>query len=92
MSSDLVGDSTSRWISSQVDYFVNATVKEGDQDVSVSQYLDDTIQALAADSSNPAKLAEYQKALMIYTLHMNSQSSVIKTIKDTDTAIVHNFV
>ncbi|GAB1846712.1 hypothetical protein MyNCGM683_15450 [Achromobacter xylosoxidans] len=55
-------------------------------------YLNDKIAALGdGDSANPQKLAEYQKAVMVYTVHLNAQTSMIKSIADLDKGIVHNF-
>ena len=56
------------------------------------EYLNAKIADLGdGDSANPQKLAEYQKAIMIYTVHLNAQSSMIKSIADLDKGIVHQF-
>jgi type III secretion apparatus needle protein len=72
------------YIDTVVEKFITITAKfETD--------LDAAIGALGeGDSSSPKKLAEYQKALMKYTLHMNSQSALIKGIKDMDGTVLHN--
>lgn len=70
------------------DKFINAKV--GDK--SYLEYLNDSINALGSnDSSNPAKLAQYQKAVMVYTVHLNALSSMTKSISDLDKGIVHSF-
>jgi type III secretion apparatus needle protein len=57
-----------------------------------STALDDAIDALGVgDSTNPTALAEYQKALMKFTLHVNAQSSFMKGTRDMDSTIIHNF-
>jgi type III secretion apparatus needle protein len=81
--STLTADSI--YIDTQVAKFAAASTK-------FSTDLDNAIAALGTgDSSNPKELAEYQKALMKFTLHMNAQSSFLKGTKDLDGGIIHNF-
>jgi type III secretion protein F len=49
------------------------------------------LNALNGDPSNPTLLAKYQAELSQYTLYRNAQSSAIKAMKDTDSAIISNF-
>ena len=82
------------FISNLADKFEQAKVKGGpnnDKDMSLIDNLNEKIDALASDSSDPAALARYQKAIMVYTVHQNSQSSLIKSIADLDKGIIHNF-
>lgn len=46
---------------------------------------------LTKDPSNPSVLAEYQSALLTYTLLRNAQTSTIKAYKDIGAAIIQNF-
>ena len=85
-------ESNGTFISRLADKFENAQIKGDDgKEVSLIQNLNDKIDALAKDSSDPAALARYQKAIMVYTVHQNSQSSLIKSIADLDKGIIHNF-
>ena len=80
------------FISNLADQFERAKAKGKDGiDLRLIDYLDEKIADLAGDSSDPARLAQYQKAIMVYTVHQNSQSSLIKSVADTDKGIIHNF-
>jgi len=80
------------FIDNLYDQFANATVNDGGEQKTYLKYLNDKIAALGSgDSANPAKLAEYQKAIMVYTVHLNAQTSMIKSIADLDKGIVHQF-
>ncbi len=83
---------TKNFIDNLVDQFTSATIEDGNSQKTYLQYLDDKIKALGdGDSANPAKLAEYQKAIMVYTIHLNAQTSMVKSISDLDKGIVHQF-
>lgn len=74
------------------DKFADAKVDDGGTKKGYLEYLDDKIKDLGdGDSANPAKLAAYQKAIMVYTVHLNAQTSTIKSIADLDKGIVHQF-
>ncbi|WP_410751984.1 type III secretion system needle filament subunit SctF [Citrobacter sp. U14242] len=53
--------------------------------------LDDALNTLQNDPSNPANLAKYQSALSEYTLYRNAQSNVVKSFRDIDQSIIANF-
>jgi type III secretion protein F len=48
-------------------------------------------EALKADPSDPAVLANYQSKLQQYTLFRNAQTSTVKAYKDIGAAIIQNF-
>ncbi|MFY3138374.1 type III secretion system needle filament subunit SctF [Achromobacter xylosoxidans] len=76
------------FIDNLYDMFANAKV----DGKTYQDYLNEKIKALGdGDSANPQKLAEYQKAVMVYTVHLNAQSAMIKSIADLDKGIVHQF-
>ena len=62
-----------------------------DKQVSFNEHLNERIDALGADSSDPMKLALYQKAIMMFTVHTNATSSMIKSIADLDKGVVRDF-
>ncbi|RBL82019.1 EscF/YscF/HrpA family type III secretion system needle major subunit [Streptomyces cavourensis] len=79
---------STNFIDNLYDQFANAKV----DGKTYQQYLEEKIKALGdGDSANPQKLAEYQKAVMVYTVHLNAQSAMIKSIADLDKGIVHQF-
>lgn len=61
----------------------------GTQDLQKS--LDEALDTLQNDPSNPANLAKYQSALSEYTLYRNAQSNVVKSFRDIDQSIIANF-
>lgn len=61
----------------------------GTQDL--QKNLDDALDTLQSDPSNPANLAKYQSALSEYTLYRNAQSNVVKSFRDIDQSIIANF-
>jgi len=76
------------------DKFEQATVKgnDGTTDQSFHAHLEEQINALGTgDSSDPQKLARYQKAIMMFTVHTNAQTSMVKSISDLDKGIVRDF-
>lgn len=74
------------------DRFENARVTEGGKETTFIEHLNEKINALGTgDSSDPAKLARYQKAIMMFTVHTNAQTSMIKSISDLDKGIVREF-
>lgn len=83
-----VKDGKKNFINDLFDNFANAKV-EGK---SFHDHLNEKIADLGTgDSSNPQKLAMYQKAIMMFTVHTNAQSSMIKSIADLDKGIVRDF-
>lgn len=76
------------------DQFANAKVKSNvDGELqSFHEHLEEQIEQLGTgDSSNPQKLARYQKGIMMFTVHTNAQSSMIKSIADLDKGITRDF-
>ncbi|MES3566920.1 type III secretion system needle filament subunit SctF [Citrobacter freundii] len=63
--------------------------EQGTQDLRLS--LDQTLEVLQKDPSNPGNLAAYQSALSEYTLYKNAQSNVVKSFRDIDQGIIANF-
>lgn len=53
--------------------------------------LDDALEAISGDASNPELLAKYQAALAEYTLYRNAQSNAVKAYKDVDANTIRNF-
>jgi type III secretion protein F len=53
--------------------------------------LDDALQKVTADASDPEALAKYQAALAEYTLYRNAQSNAVKAYKDVDANTIRNF-
>lgn len=47
--------------------------------------------AVAADPSNPQKLAEHQALFSEYTLFRNALSNIIKSLKDVSQGVVQNY-
>jgi|GEM_PF-1484320 len=65
---------------------------DGSGHQSFTEHLNDQIDALGkGDSSDPQKLARYQKAIMMFTVHTNAQTSMVKSISDLDKGIVRDF-
>lgn len=58
-----------------------------DLNASLQQALED----LAKDPSNPSLLAKYQALLSEYTLYRNAQTNVVKAYKDLDSSIIQNY-
>jgi type III secretion protein F len=50
--------------------------------------LDDALEKLAGDASNPKFLAAYQSAFSSYTVFRNAQTNTVKGFKDIDMAII----
>ncbi|QHE91854.1 EscF/YscF/HrpA family type III secretion system needle major subunit [Pandoraea fibrosis] len=90
-----MADSTgSNFITKLFDQFANAKVKsnKGDTQHSFMEHLNEQIAELGTgDSSDPQKLARYQKAMMMFSVHTNAQASVIKGINDIDKGIIRDF-
>ncbi|MEX6391376.1 EscF/YscF/HrpA family type III secretion system needle major subunit [Proteus mirabilis] len=55
-----------------------------------SYELSEALEALKADTSNAAALAEYQAKLAEYNITRNAQSTSIKVIKDLAMSIIGN--
>ncbi|MDR7343703.1 type III secretion protein F [Pantoea alhagi] len=53
--------------------------------------LQQALQEVHDDPSNPATLSKYQALLSEYTLYRNAQSNITKTYKDVSSAIISNF-
>jgi len=82
------------FVNNLFDKFEKATVKsnDGNSDQSFHKHLEEQINALGTgDSSDPQKLARYQKAIMMFTVHTNAQTSMVKSISDLDKSIVRDF-
>ncbi|AJC21253.1 EscF/YscF/HrpA family type III secretion system needle major subunit [Pandoraea pulmonicola] len=75
--------------------FAGATVestKEKGKRHSFTDHLNEQIDELGTgDSSDPQKLARYQKAMMMFSVHTNAQASVIKGIGDVDKGVIRDF-
>ncbi len=69
---------------SKVDQYFHKTVK------TQSYELSEALEALKADTSNAAALAEYQAKLAEYNITRNAQSTSIKVIKDLAMSIIGN--
>ena len=50
--------------------------------------LDEALEQLRLDASDPSKLAKYQAAFSSYTVFRNAQTNTIKGFKDIDMAII----
>lgn len=88
-----MADSTN-FITKLFDQFANAKVKSNkeDKEHSFIDHLNEQIEELGTgDSSDPQKLARYQKAMMMFSVHTNAQASVIKGINDIDKGIIRDF-
>lgn len=68
----------------QVDDFFQQPVKDQ------SDALKKALEALKADTSNAAALADYQARLAEYNITRNAQSTSIKVIKDLAMSIIGN--
>lgn len=53
--------------------------------------LQQALQEVHDDPSNPATLSKYQAILSEYTLYRNAQSNITKTYKDVSSAVISNF-
>lgn len=69
---------------SKVDQYFHKPVK------TQSYELSEALEALKADTSNAAALAEYQAKLAEYNITRNAQSTSIKVIKDLAMSIIGN--
>ena len=87
------GASSDNFINNLFNKMVNATFQDDDgNQVGFEQHLNKAIDALGTgDSSSPAKLARYQKAIMLFTVHSNATSSMVKSIADLDKGIIRDF-
>jgi len=87
------GGSGDNFINSLFNEMANATFQDDDgNQVGFEQHLNNAIKALGTgDSSSPAKLARYQKAIMMFTVHTNATSSMVKSISDLDKGIIRDF-
>ncbi|MEJ2769464.1 type III secretion system needle filament subunit SctF [Mycetohabitans sp. B46] len=72
------------YIESANKIFYNNTQKLKDK-------LDAALKDLAREPDNPTLIAQYQAICSEYTLYRNAQSNMIKSFKDTDSAIIANF-
>lgn len=50
--------------------------------------LDEALEELKDDASDPGKLAAYQAAFSSYTVFRNAQTNTVKGFKDIDMAII----
>ncbi|HDT0720979.1 TPA: type III secretion system needle filament subunit SctF [Proteus mirabilis] len=82
MARSLVGTDVSSI--SKVDQYFHQPVK------TQSKELSKALEALKADTSNAAALAEYQAKLAEYNITRNAQSTSIKVIKDLAMSIIGN--
>lgn len=57
----------------------------------LNEQLTDAQDELSNNPSDPVALANYQQVMSEYNLYRNAQSSAVKSMKDTDSAIVSNF-
>lgn len=57
----------------------------------LNKKLQEALDLMQKDPSNPAVLASYQAALSTYTLYRNAQSNTVKVYKDIASAIITNF-
>ncbi|HFK2131721.1 type III secretion system needle filament subunit SctF [Proteus mirabilis] len=69
---------------SKVDQYFHKPVK------TQSNELSKALEALKADTSNAAALAEYQAKLAEYNITRNAQSTSIKVVKDLAMSIIGN--
>jgi type III secretion protein F len=82
------------FITKLFEQFAKATVKshKTGKEQTFTQHLNEQIDELGTgDSSDPQKLARYQKAMMMFSVHTNAQASVIKGIGDVDKGIIRDF-
>lgn len=87
-----MADPTGIFINDIFNQFADAKIKNGNEEQTFFQHLDEQIKALGTgDSSNPQKLAMYQKAMMMFTVHTNTQASTIKGVGDMDKGIIRDF-
>lgn len=54
----------------------------------LKQKLDDALEALYADASDPSLLAAYQAAFSSYNIFRNAATNTVKGFKEIDTAII----
>ncbi|MGL5727893.1 MAG: type III secretion system needle complex protein [Plesiomonas sp.] len=59
--------------------------------VTIQNELEQALNALSENPSDPQVLAEYQSRLSEYNLYRNAQSNTVKVFKDIDAAIIQNF-
>ncbi|MGL5103452.1 MAG: type III secretion system needle complex protein [Plesiomonas sp.] len=57
----------------------------------IQNELEEALNALSENPSDPQVLAEYQSRLSEYNLYRNAQSNTVKVFKDIDAAIIQNF-
>lgn len=57
----------------------------------LNEELEQALEDLANNSSNPAYLAVYQRLSSDYQVYRQTQSSVVKSYKDVATSIISNF-
>ena len=56
--------------------------------VGLQAKLDEALEALKKDASDPALLAAYQAAFSSYTIFRNAATNTVKGFKDIDSAII----
>jgi len=72
--------------------FLSNKAKDFDNGVTdLNLQLQDALEKLTKDPSDPQNLANYQSRLSEYTLYRNAQSNVVKVYKDVGAAIITNF-
>ena len=57
----------------------------------LNEQLQNALDTLETNPSDPKYLADYQALMSEYNLYRNAQSSSVKAMKDIDSAIVSNF-
>jgi type III secretion protein F len=65
----------------QAEAFENGAVK-------LQEALDEALEKLRVNPSDPGRLAAYQTAFSSYTVFRNAQTNTIKGFKDVDMAII----
>ena len=74
------------------DGYLSETSESFDSGVTqLNAELEEALDNLKKDPSNPTTLAHYQSRLAEYTLYRNAQSNVVKVYKDVAAAIITNF-
>ncbi len=71
-------------------YINHISNKFADGVVGLEAELEKSLNALAADPSNPVTLAQYQAQLAGYTLYRTAQSETVKKLEQIDMAIARN--
>ncbi|KOC91612.1 type III secretion system needle filament subunit SctF [Winslowiella iniecta] len=72
-------------------YLTNLSGEFNEKVISLNKEVQEALDKLTGDSSDPVILAKYQSLASDYQVYRQTQSGVVKSYKDVATSIIANF-